>query len=173
MENQIVSFPAVLFGQMAAALDGALAATIDADVRERIAVARRLLATSNPTGAQTATGGLAPWQIGKIEAYVQRNIAEVMSNADLASLTRLSTSYFCKAFRVSFGDTPQHFILNKRVEHACTLMMETPDSLADIAYACGFTDQAHLSRQFRRVMGTSPKAWRRYFSADRSLTAAA
>lgn len=173
MDTQIVSFPAVLFGQMAAALDGALAATIDAEVRERIALARRLLATSHPTGAQTAAGGLAPWQIGKIEAHVQRNIGEAISNADLATLTRLSTSYFCKAFRVSFGDTPQHFILNKRVEHACALMMDTPDTLADIAYACGFTDQAHLSRQFRRVIGTSPNAWRRHFSTDRGGKVAA
>ncbi|MAS53128.1 MAG: AraC family transcriptional regulator [Pimelobacter sp.] len=168
MTPQIVTFPSVLFNEMTAALDGALAAAVDADVRDRIVAARRLVASASATTAETATGGLAPWQIAKVRAHVTRNIERGLPNDELAALTRLSTSYFCKAFRASFGETPQQFVLSRRVEQACALMLETPDTLADIAYACGFTDQAHFGRQFRRAMGTSPHAWRRHFSQDRA-----
>jgi AraC-like DNA-binding protein len=40
-------------------------------------------------------------------------------------------------------------------------MLESTESLTDIAQRCGFTDQAHLCHHFRRSMGDSPAAWRR------------
>jgi AraC family transcriptional regulator len=166
MNPQIVSFPSKLFNEMTAALDGAIAAAVDADVRDRIDTARRLVVSASVTATETTTGGLAPWQIIKIKTYIARNIERSLSNDELAALARLSTSYFCKTFRTSFNETPQQYVLSRRIENACLLMLETPDTLADIAYACGFTDQAHLSRQFRRTMGTSPHAWRRHFSKD-------
>lgn len=48
-----------------------------------------------------------------------------------------------------------------RVRRAARAMLDTPGSLAEIGYAAGFADQAHFSREFRRILGASPAEWRR------------
>jgi AraC-like DNA-binding protein len=53
------------------------------------------------------------------------------------------------------------YIRRRRVERAQQLMLLSQESLAQIALACGFADQAHYCRVFRSVVGVSPSAWRR------------
>jgi len=79
----------------------------------------------------------------------------------LAAHVKLSHSHFSRAFKVLFGRTPKRFILERRIERALDLMLATDNRLCDIALACGFADQAHFSRVFRRVIGLAPNAWRR------------
>jgi AraC-like DNA-binding protein len=56
------------------------------------------------------------------------------------------------------------------VEYAKQRMLTTNAPLCEIALDCGLADQSHLSRVFRRVTGTTPSAWRRYFSRpDRAV----
>jgi AraC-like DNA-binding protein len=90
----------------------------------------------------------------------------------LAKLVSLSPSYFCRAFKESFGETPHAFVIRRRVERARTLMLTTSESLSQIALACGLVDQAHLCRCFRQVTGMTPGAWRRAFAGERVARAA-
>jgi AraC-like DNA-binding protein len=53
------------------------------------------------------------------------------------------------------------FVAVRRVERAKLMMASTEQRLADIALACGFADQSHLNRCFRRIVGVSPGLWRR------------
>src|SRR5262249_41618803 len=80
---------------------------------------------------------------------------------ELAKQALLSVSYFGRAFKVTFSDTPRAYLIQLRLERAKDLMLSTQEPLSQIALACGFADQAHLSRAFRRVMGETPAAWRR------------
>ncbi len=73
----------------------------------------------------------------------------------------MSTSYFSKAFKGSFGKTVQDYLHQRRVERAQELMLSTDNMLSQIALDCGFCDQAHLSRMFQRSVGVSPARWRR------------
>jgi AraC family transcriptional regulator len=52
-------------------------------------------------------------------------------------------------------------VIRRRVERAQGLMLATDASLSDIALDCGLADQSHLTRLFRRIVGESPRAWRR------------
>jgi AraC-like DNA-binding protein len=79
----------------------------------------------------------------------------------LAQVVRLSTGHFCRAFKISVGETPHAFVIRRRVRRAQSLMLSTNDPLSQIAVACGLTDQAHLTRLFRRMVGETPLAWRR------------
>jgi transcriptional regulator GlxA family with amidase domain len=111
--------------------------------------------------ARTTAGGLAPWQMKRVDAYIEGNITETLTLEQLASQAKLSASYFGRAFKVSAGETPHAYIMRKRVALARRLMLDTSASLAEIALDCGMADQSHMTRIFRRFTGTSPRAWRR------------
>ena len=113
------------------------------------------------SSTELARGGLAPWQLGRVKEFVNANMFRSIRIEDLAAVTRLSTSYFRHAFRCSTGESPYAYILRRRMEHAQELMLLTDASLSQIALDCGFTDQPHLTRLFRRIVGVTPAAWRR------------
>ena len=106
-------------------------------------------------------GGLAPWQARRAEAMIEENLDVKLSVRALAEAVRLSPSHFSRAFRHTFGIAPHGYILRCRIERAKELMRTTNNALADIALACGLTDQSHFSTVFRRIECESPNAWRR------------
>lgn len=108
-----------------------------------------------------ARGGLARWQIERIKHHIESNLDETIQVVDLAVIARLSAGYFSNAFKVSFGQSPHAYIVSRRLARAKELMTSSELSLCAIAFDCGFSDQAHLCRQFRRATGASPNAWRR------------
>jgi len=107
-------------------------------------------------------GGLAPWQVNRLRRYINERISYTISLEELALQVKLSTSYFSAAFKNSFGISPHNFVIQRRVECAKEKMLNSNARLCEIALDCGLSDQAHLSRLFRRMTGTTPSAWRRY-----------
>jgi AraC family transcriptional regulator len=107
------------------------------------------------------SGGLAPWQARRLACYIEEKLDATIRARDLASLVRLSTSYFFRAFRKTFGDTPGAYIMRRRMLRAQDLMLKSRVSLSQVALECGMCDQAHFSRTFRRIVGTNPTVWRR------------
>jgi AraC family transcriptional regulator len=114
-----------------------------------------------------ALGGLAPWQVRKLVGHVAANCTERLRTGDLAQIAKLSTSYFIRAFKVTFGETPHAYVIRCRIELAKGMMLETDTALGHIAAACGFSDQAHFSRRFRDLVGMPPQRWRSVRLADR------
>lgn len=80
---------------------------------------------------------------------------------ELARLAGLSLSHFCRAFKSTFGASPRAYVLRRRIELAQGLMVTTCESLSSIALRCGMCDQAHFTRSFRRIVGETPRSWRR------------
>jgi AraC family transcriptional regulator len=113
------------------------------------------------SAAGAAEGGLAPWQIRKVTAHVESNLDKPIRSSDLATVVRLTPCHFSRVFRTSFGEPPLRYVTTRRVERAKRLMLSTDSPLSQIALDCGFADQAHFSRLFRRVAGDSPRTWRR------------
>jgi len=104
--------------------------------------------------------GLAPWQIGRVLSHIDRNLESRLMVTELAALTRLSPSYFSRVFHASFGVSPHHYVLHRRIQTAQTLMLNPDATLSSIALLTGFSDQAHMSRTFRRLIGVTPRACR-------------
>jgi len=131
----------------------------------RIDLPRAISAVAAPLSSaappRSIRGGLAPWQVRRVTTHVETNLDAAITTKELAALARLSLFHFCRAFRDSFGESPHGYVTRRRVERAQGLMLTTNTSLGQIAADCGFTDQAHLSRLFRRIVGESPGAWRR------------
>jgi AraC family transcriptional regulator len=107
------------------------------------------------------TGGLAVWQAKRTIAYIEANLGSKLAIREMADLVALSKCHFSRAFKLTLGTSPMAYLGVRRVERAKLMMASTGQPLADIALACGFADQSHLSRYFRRIVGVSPSLWRR------------
>jgi AraC family transcriptional regulator len=117
--------------------------------------------STSPSQGILRLGGLAPWQANRALEYIEGNLGSKMKIREIADRVALSTSHFSRAFKQSLGCSPMTYVAVRRVERAKLMMTSTRERLAAIALACGFADQAHFSRQFRRVVGISPALWRR------------
>jgi AraC family transcriptional regulator len=126
-----------------------------------IALAVQLSRLDTASTPSPHRGGLSPWQMRKAIEYLQSNLSSAVSLDELATLTRLSSSYFIRAFKQSTGVTPHQWHREARVKRACQLLVDQRWPLALIALETGFADQAHLTRVFREFKGESPGAWRR------------
>ena len=123
----------------------------------RAALALKGPRVRNPQG----NGGLAPWQLRRVQALVETRLGEPISGQQLADCAGLSRCHFARAFRQSTGMSPRGYVLRRRIERAQHLMLSTQAALSDIALECGLADQSHFSRTFLKVCGTTPRAWRR------------
>ena len=138
------------------------AATLDSDryrARACIQRATELLQVSRVgkehgwSGPSASRGGLAPWQVKRVAAYIEAHFDSNVRAAELAGVVRLSTSHFCRAFKESFGETPIAYVTRRRMRHAQVIMLLYREPLSQIALLCGMFDQAHFTRVFRKIVG--------------------
>ncbi|MGZ9719494.1 helix-turn-helix domain-containing protein [Rhizobium miluonense] len=113
-------------------------------------------------------GALAPWQEKRATEFLSAHVNVQVSIAELAQACGLSRSYFIKAFKETFGKTPYRWLIEYRVARAKDLLMSNA-SIAEIAVACGFADQSHMTRIFSEVTGEPPGNWRRHNRFGRQL----
>src|SRR6202171_3919959 len=113
-------------------------------------------------GANGSTaGGLAAWQVVRVRAYIDSNLHRTIHIRDLSAVARRSKAHFSRKFKLALGESPHAYVVRRRVERACHLMMTSVASLSEIALSVGLSDQAHLCRLFRKAFGQSPASWRR------------
>jgi AraC family transcriptional regulator len=110
--------------------------------------------------SKAVRGGLAPWQIRRVRTHIEANLDATIRVKDLAALIKLSPCHFSRAFKESVADTPHSYVMHRRLERAQELMLTTDASLGQIATDCGFADQAHFNKLFRRLVGERPREWR-------------
>jgi len=106
-------------------------------------------------------GGLVAWQIARVQAYIDSNLDRTLHIRNLSAVASRSPAHFCRKFKLAFGESPHAYVVRRRLERACHLMMTTAASLSEIALSVGLSDQAHLCRLFRRAFSQSPASWRR------------
>lgn len=106
-------------------------------------------------------GQLAKWQSRRVHAYVETHLDARLKVSEIAQSVHLSGSHFSRAFKRTFGMTVHAWVMRRRIEMAQGMMLNTPHKLSEIALRCGLSDQSHLTRWFRRVVGETPASWRR------------
>ena len=112
------------------------------------------------TPTPQARGGLPPGAMRRVREYVETHLSESMDLAELAGIAGLSVFHFARQFKQSAGVTPHHYLVQRRVERAQDMLSRTDLSLSEIALAAGFSDQSHLARHFRHMLGTTPGEFR-------------
>ncbi|TWB65963.1 AraC family transcriptional regulator [Nitrospirillum amazonense] len=142
-------------------------------VRDLAKEGAQLISVTLDPKASAHKGGLTPWQLRQVMDHIERNLGGSITLKELSEVSRLSYSYFARAFKATTGETPRDFVVRKRVHRAQVLMLSTDDPLSSVACSCGFSDQAHFSRLFRRTVGETPLRWRRIWKIDRNMAAMA
>jgi AraC family transcriptional regulator len=111
-----------------------------------------------------------PWPARRIPHWL-RNVKnrvdsawnQPISLADFAHTAGVHPVYLARAFRASYGSSVGEYKRGQQLRAAEERLLRSDDDLRDVALSCGFADQSHLSKSFRRVFGISPGRYRRTF----------
>jgi transcriptional regulator of acetoin/glycerol metabolism len=107
-----------------------------------------------------ARGGLPPGAMRRVREHVEAHLSESMDLAELATIAGLSLYHFARAFKQTAGVTPHHYLVHRRIERAQEMLARSGLPLSQIALAAGFSDQSHLARHFRQMLGMTPGQFR-------------
>ncbi|AEV29282.1 DNA-binding domain-containing protein, AraC-type [Sphaerochaeta pleomorpha str. Grapes] len=96
--------------------------------------------------------------------FMERNRNRPLTTKELTQVANMSTSTLNRYFQHCTALSPIEFHTHKRIAYACSLIQEGNLSMSEIAQATGFSDANYFSRQFRKVMGMSPKQYQRIWT---------
>ena len=93
--------------------------------------------------------------------YIYKNYMTPITIDSLADLCHLSTTHFRRRFHEIMGSTPLEFINSTRIDEACKFLKSTEDSILSISEQVGFQTISSFNRCFSKLMGISPREWRK------------
>ncbi len=107
-------------------------------------------------------GGLPQHQLLQVVDYIHNHLDLEIKLSDLAALLNMSQFHFSHKFKQAIGISPYQYLLQQRIERAKQLLKQRDRSITDIALLCGFNSHSHLSKQFRKLTGITPKDYRQH-----------
>ena len=93
--------------------------------------------------------------------YIHRNFNEDISIQKLAEIEHLSVSRLYTVFKENIGYSPSEYILALRINHACSLLLQTDMSIKEISVQVGYKDPFYFSRLFKKRVGKSPSTYKK------------
>ena len=99
-------------------------------------------------------------QMGEVLSFIDQHFREPITVRQLARIARMSDSTLMRAFRRVLGRSPVAHVIRVRVLRAAELLQRGDVRVTEAAFACGFGDSNYFSRQFRKIVGVSPRAFR-------------
>jgi AraC-like DNA-binding protein len=118
----------------------------------------RPLPSHNPTTAAPATPVGSPLSVAI--RFISQNYADRISNEDLAKACGLSVRAFERQFQAAYHSSPHDYLRQLRVRMSCSALVFSRKSLAEVATEFGFADQSHFTKEFRKFMAETPRAYR-------------
>lgn len=98
----------------------------------------------------------------KAKEFINDNFQLDIGLDDISKELEVSKYHFLRLFKEKTFCSPHSYLMNRRVEKAKQLLQKG-ETLINTAYACGFTDQSHLHRRFKSMVGTTPKNYQNFF----------
>ena len=109
---------------------------------------------------ENINGGLSGYKLKRVQEFIDANLEEELSLAELAEVADLSQFHFARAFRKSTGQTPQQYLMQQRIERAKELLSSAELPIVEISLRTGFKNQSHFTTLFRKFTNFTPKLWR-------------
>jgi AraC family transcriptional regulator len=122
------------------------------------AIAVRLLREFDHIRGTKPAPAAPPVAVLKVVELMRQRLAESLSLEELAEVVGLSPFHFARQFKTATGHPPHDYLIRLRVDRAQELIRQHSRewTMAAIANECGFADQSHMARHFKRVLGVSP-----------------
>lgn len=92
--------------------------------------------------------------------FISQHFAERIANEDLARVCGLSVRAFERQFQAAYNVSPHDYLRQLRVRMSCSALVFSRKTLAEVATEFGFADQSHFTKEFRRFMSETPRAYR-------------
>jgi AraC family transcriptional regulator len=108
-----------------------------------------------------ARGALDGRRLTRVLAFIDSKLDCDLTLEELAREACLSPFHFVRSFKAATGISPHRYVLQRRLDHAKTLLSAGAASITEVALACGFSSPAHFASSFKRATGVSPNLFRR------------
>jgi len=131
------------------------------DYLGRAIAARLIRQHSSASPVDHAPVRLGRRHLSRAIDFMETNLEDSIDLVAIAGAAGLSPSHFARQFRTTMGVAPHQYLMRLRIERAKRLLAETDTPTATVAFACGFANQEHLTRVFKRGCGITPAAYRR------------
>jgi len=119
-----------------------------------LALAERINADKGLPSAPHAL--IAGRRMRLLDEFIDAGLDGPLGVQAMAQLLGLSEGYFTRAFKHTTGRSPHSYLIDRRLARARALLLDSNASLAQIAQACGFNSQAHMTTAFKQRLGVSP-----------------
>jgi AraC-like DNA-binding protein len=116
------------------------------------------LAAADPSIARRRLSARHWGAVEKARDFLDANVRNAVASADLEAVAGLSRYAVARHFRACLGTSPYRYLVMRRLDRARSLIQRGA-RLVDAAAACGFADQSHMTRHFKRAFGLSPGRW--------------
>ena len=101
-------------------------------------------------------------ELGK--KYIELHYCEDLSLETVGRNIGLNPSYLSNTFKKEYGISFVDYIIQVRIEHSKELLIQTDRTINDIAYEVGYSNPKYFSKLFRKVIGISPKEYRKLYA---------
>ena len=98
--------------------------------------------------------------IGEMLQYIRQHYASSLTIAVMAEQFHMSEKYFSRYFRIATGQNFTAYLNTVRIEKAQSMLLETDETVLEIAFACGYENVSYFNRVFRSQTGFSPLQYR-------------
>jgi AraC-like DNA-binding protein len=120
-----------------------------------------ILYRSLVASGETRAAGAARFRIEDAVFYVEDRYSEELSLPDIARHFGLNPSYFSRLFARHTGMPLFSYVNRLRIQKSCMLLKRSGLSILEIAFSVGYNNLSHFNRYFRRIMGESPREYRK------------
>jgi AraC family transcriptional regulator len=105
-------------------------------------------------------GGLPAHRLRRVTEFIDGNLENDLSLAEIAQAADLSPYHFARSFKQTTGMTPIQFLMQRRIEYAKFMLTESELPIVEVGLSAGFKNQSHFTTLFRKFTTMTPKAYR-------------
>ncbi len=135
-------------------------------ILHELSISRHTRILSNSTFNNMANFSYNSRRIERVMEYLNENFNNPISLTEVAKLTNMADSAFSRFFKTRTGMTFIDSLTEIRLGHASRMLIDTTQSVAEIAYECGFNNISNFNRIFKKKKGCTPKEFKKTYLAE-------